>query len=106
MATAVLQGFSFAGDTFTASVLYDTASFIVQSIQWQNLSDRNGAVQVNGPSNFVKTYTIAAGTAATSRDVSGDNIHLVSRQTTDKAGNVVIVADWPSGWSVQAHWPA
>lgn len=106
MAIATLQGFYFAGDQFTADVLYDTVTLLVQSIQWQNLSDRSGSVEVNGPSGFKKVYTIAAGTSLTSRDVSGDNVHLVARQTTNKAGNPVTVAEWPTGWSLQARWPA
>lgn len=106
MAIATLQGFTFAGDQFTADVLYDTVTLLVQSIRWQNLTGRDGAVEVDGPTGFKKVYTITAGTTLTTGDVSGDNVHLVARQTTNKAGNPVTVAEWPTGWSLQARWPA
>lgn len=106
MATAALQGFSFAGDQFTASVLYDTVSLVVQSIAWQNLTAQPGAVEVDGPASFKKVYTVAAGTPLTSRNVSADNVQLSSRASTDKLGNPVVVVEWPAGWSVQARWPA
>lgn len=106
MATATLQGFSFAGDQFTASVLYDTATLVVQSILWQNLTAQPGSVEVDGPSGFSKVYTVAPGTALTSRDVSADHVQLSSRASTDKAGNPVTIVEWPAGWSLQARWPA
>lgn len=106
MATAALQGFSFAGDQFSASVMYDTTTLVVQSILWQNLTAQPGAVEVFGPSNFTKTYTVAAGTALTSRDVSADNVQLVSKQVLDKQGQPTTIVTWPAGWSMQARWPA
>lgn len=106
MATAALQGFSFAGDQFTASVLYDTTTLVVQSIQWQNLTALPGSVEVDGPSGLKKVYTAAAGTALTSRSVASDNVQLASVQATDKNGNPVTVVTWPAGWSIQARWPA
>lgn len=107
MAIASLRGFSFAGDAFTATVLYDDATLAVQSIAWQNLTARPGAVEVSGPGGFRKTYTVPAGTPQASRDVSGDGLRLTSRQgQVTRDGPGAAIADWPAGWSIQARWPA
>lgn len=106
MATATMQGFSFAGDQFTASVLYDTVSLVVQSASWQNLTAQPGTVEVDGPTGFKRVRTIAAGTTLRSLDVSGDSFQLTSRQVTDKFGHPATVVEWPAGWSLQARWPA
>jgi|SRR5215471_20899778 len=106
MASAPMQAFSFAGDQCTAAIAYDTVSLQVQTVTYKNLTAQDGAVAVNGPSGFAKTYILKAGTGTTVMDVSGDHVQLTSRQGTDKLGNPVTIVEWPAGWSMQARWPA
>ena len=47
-----------------------------------------------------------APTTTPQRSSGGQPITLVQRSTTDKYGNPVTVVEWPTGWSLQARWPA
>ena len=106
MATGTLQAFSFAGDQCTAAVLYDTVTLVVTGIDYRNLTAFNATVEVDRPTGGPRLWTLAANTPQTTQPAGGQPITLVQRSTTDKYGNPVTVVEWPTGWSLQARWPA
>ena len=106
MATATFGGFAFVDNAVFANIVYDTNTFVVQSVQYQNTTALPAAVVIVGPLGFAQTLTLAAHSAFTSTDVSGLAIVMSHQSGTDKNGHPVIFVNYPAGWSISARYPA
>lgn len=108
MATATWTCCSFDDDLVTVAVDYDTTTFVVQDIRYQNLTSQNAAVAITiAVLHQTFTHTLAANTQPTTLDVSADNVTLTHTVSTDRKTNTTVtVVGWPSGVSVSFQWPA
>ena len=106
MATAAYSGFSYVGDQVTGEINYDTTTFQVVSVTYQNLTSLDAAVVVTNPQQQTSTLTLSANTALTTKPIPNGPTMDVTTGINPKTGLQDTFVNLPSGWSMGSRYPA